>query len=220
MEAVTLFSVISTAFLLSFTHCAGMCGGFTVAYTFRLGKIKPLKALFYSLFYHSFRIFAYMILGCLFAYFGSKIVISPNFRAYMYFFIGIFLVIFALAIFFRGFLLEIIENKYISKLIMPLFSYFSKKNGLLSFATLGFLNGLLPCGVVYYFLLLSFSQNSMLHGVMIMGVFGLSTLPAMLLIGALANKINTNLKKIANIISAVIMCLYGLYMAFLGFSAI
>ena len=47
----------------------------------------------------------------------------------------------------------------------------------------GVLNGLLPCGLVYAYLALATSTESMISGFVLMALFGLGTLPIMVLTG-------------------------------------
>lgn len=48
---------------------------------------------------------------------------------------------------------------------------------------LGLLNGLLPCGLVYFFAITAASTGSPLWGALVMMIFGLSTLPALFSLG-------------------------------------
>lgn len=220
MDFLTLSNVVSVALISSFSHCLGMCGGFVIAYNSKIKNLRPAQAMIYGFVYHICRVLAYCVLGAAFAFFGSKVILSISQKGFVYFFVGIFLFIFGLAIWKRGFLLSVIENKKISNLIMPLFAIFSKKQGLFAFGILGFLNGLLPCGVVYYFLALSFSAANLKLGILIMLIFGICTLPAMLFLGYASNLINAKFSKFATLLSCIFMCGYGIYLSFLGFLAI
>ena len=49
----------------------------------------------------------------------------------------------------------------------------------MSFFWLGALNGILPCGIVYYFLLTALASGGALNGALVMGAFGLATIVVM-----------------------------------------
>ncbi len=73
MDSVNLLTIISIAFLGSFGHCIGMCGGIVIAYTStkvesRWSKAKQATS---HLLYSFGRILTYTILGALFGYLGS-----------------------------------------------------------------------------------------------------------------------------------------------------
>lgn len=221
MDIATLVSVISVAFLASISHCTFMCGGFVIAYSTKLANKNAYSATIFSFAYQISRIFGYIVLGLLFGFLGSAIIFSSTAKGYIFFLLGIFLVVLGIALIKRGKLLSFIENDtFAKKLIIPKFKELIKKDSLVSFMMLGFLNGFLPCGVVYYFLALSLSSRSALHGSIIMLIFGLSTLPVMLFFSGIAHSLSTKFKSMANLFSSVIISLYGIYLAYLGFMAI
>jgi len=57
------------------------------------------------------------------------------------------------------------------------------EQSLFSLFFLGMLNGLLPCGFVYFFAITAASTGNPVWGGVVMAVFGLSTLPAMFSLG-------------------------------------
>jgi sulfite exporter TauE/SafE len=82
-----------------------------------------------------------------------------------------------------------------SKWSLPFFQYnilyalIVKKMGALfksknssSFYLIGFLNGLLPCGMVYVALTSAIATQSVLQGGMIMAFFGIGTMPALIMV--------------------------------------
>jgi len=100
---------------------------------------------------------------------------------------------------------------------MPLFGKFKQKNSTASFFILGFLNGLLPCGVVYYFLAMSFGSGSLVNGAIIMAIFGLSTIPVMIGASWILSTLSAKFKNYINLVSFLIMLGYGIYLLYLGF---
>ena len=75
METISIITIISIAFLGSFGHCVGMCGGIVIAYSSTKIKnewTKKIQALTHLL-YSFGRISTYMILGALFGLVGGVV---------------------------------------------------------------------------------------------------------------------------------------------------
>ena len=166
------------ALLLGLTgslHCVGMCAPLMFAFT--QGENFIPKILFYQL----GRILMYMILGMGVGLVGQALFFS-DFQSYAGILLGITLIISGIF----SFNLDRITNKisvlkWISQKITPLIGnyLFDEKPYKLFFA--GLLNGLLPCGLVYFALLGAVAAGTMWEGVIFMGGFGLGTLPLLLI---------------------------------------
>ena len=219
MDIALLINIISVAFISSFSHCVGMCGGFALMLASQLASTRFKLA--YILLYHIARVGAYSVLGAAFGLFGEAVILSPSARGYALFGAGMFMVLFGVALAVRGKLLAFIENAALSRAVLALGARARAILGLrfkaLYIALLGFLNGLIPCGVVYYFLALSFASASASKSALIMAIFGLATLPAMAIFSGFASTINAKFKSIANLATSAFIALYGLYLAFKGF---
>ncbi|MCR8679056.1 MULTISPECIES: sulfite exporter TauE/SafE family protein [Campylobacter] len=217
MELTTILTTIALGIGFSLSHCIGMCGGFVAACNLKLSKTDRITHFILSLGYHLSRVLAYVILGILFGLFGSAVIFSGFSKGLFIFFAGVILIILSFAIFKRGRLLSCIENQKIISFIMSLLSKFRQKNSTISLLILGFLNGLLPCGVVYYFLAISFGSGSIIEGAAIMAIFGLSTIPVMMGFGGILSAIGAKFKNYINLVSFFIMLGYGMYLLYLGF---
>lgn len=222
MDTALLLNVIFVAIISSFSHCVGMCGGFALMLSSNLAKTRH-KALFIAL-YHTARIFAYCLLGLCFGLFGQAVILSPSAKGFVLFVAGLFMVLFGLGLLVRGKLLAFIENARVSRFILGIGSkaktLLNTRFQALYIVLLGFLNGLIPCGIVYYFLALSFSSGSAFESLLIMLIFGLCTLPALVLFSSFASALNAKFKSTASIAISVFIALYGLYLAFDGFMLI
>ena len=175
--------------LVSGWHCALMCGGIAAAIERPVASQVPLRPksqlIYDQLVMHLGRITTYVILGALAAWIGVVVwqqSMVPIQRA-----------LFALTsalLFFMGFRLislgkskTQIGGKWLSAHIA---NYWSKYLG--RFANRpsrwfsGMLWGLVPCGLVYSVLPLAFLSGDVFTGATIMLVFGLGTLPNLLLI--------------------------------------
>lgn len=182
MNGIEFTAIITFALLGSIGHCIGMCGGFIVTYT--TAKIKPEQQKFtqatYHLFYNFGRVVTYTLLGSLFGYFGSLWDISPLTRAIMFAIAGVMMILMGLS--FAG------KLKFLTSIEYPITrqSWFKKiftsqltSAKPSSFFTLGLLNGLFPCGLVYTMLVTATTTQSAMWGAVVMAIFGLFTIPAL-----------------------------------------
>lgn len=219
MQNINLYMIVSVAFLSSFSHCVGMCSGFLSLQTlFFKGKNK-IEILMLSTLYSLARIFAYVVLGALFGAFGAVISFSMQARGVIFFIVGLAIAFIGSALLFRGELLKFVENQKALNFVVRLAKTRIQKKNLTNFLLLGFLNGFLPCGVVYYFLALGILSANFIDSAFIMLVFGLCTLPAMLLASFVFGILNEKFKDIMFKISASIMIINGIYLSFLGYRA-
>ncbi|MDA3054505.1 MULTISPECIES: sulfite exporter TauE/SafE family protein [unclassified Campylobacter] len=215
---ISFFAIIPATLMLSLTHCIGMCGGFVIAYNAKLASLSRARAFFFSLVYQICRIFAYIMLGALGGAFGSVIVFSDKTAGFMQFCVGILLIIFGVALLKRGVLLKFIENQKIYNLFLAKPMKFALgREDILGFCLLGFLNGLLPCGLVYTYLAMAIMSHDAMQGALVMAVFGLSTLPALLAFGGVANFISAKFSRAMLYISSFIIIIFGIYWAYCGF---
>jgi len=182
MNGIEFTAIITFALLGSIGHCIGMCGGFIVTYT--TAKIKPEQNKFtqstYHLFYNLGRVATYTALGALFGYFGSLWDISPLARAIMFAIAGVMMILMGLS--FAG------KLKFLTSIEYPItrqpwfkkvFTSQLKSAKPSSFFTLGLLNGLFPCGLVYTMLVTATTTQSALWGAIVMAIFGIFTIPAL-----------------------------------------
>jgi uncharacterized protein len=182
MDNIELLTIISFALLGSVGHCIGMCGGFIVTYT--TAKIKPeytkLSQGTYHFLYNTGRISAYTLLGALFGYFGSLWDVTPLSRAILFAVAGLLMIVMGLSFAGKLKFLNSIEYSLANyKWFKNIFTSQISSSSAKSFFILGFLNGLLPCGLVYTMLVTATTTKSMLLGAFVMFVFGLFTIPVL-----------------------------------------
>ena len=79
-----------------------------------------------------------------------------------------------------------------------------------TFYTIGFLNGFLPCGLVYMAVFGAIASGTALEGSLYMGVFGLGTIPLMTTAIYLGNFINLNIRSKIRKAVPVFVILIGL----------
>lgn len=174
---------MSTAFLLlalgtgilGSLHCVGMCG--PIALALPLKDEKPALAI---LLYNIGRAITYAILGLLPGLLGLSLHLAGLSR-WISIGLGVLLLVFVVLGF--GTSLE----KWVSRFgfyrgfKQKLGALFSK-SGYKNLFSIGLLNGLLPCGLVYTALLLSVGAGSPFQAALFMFLFGLGTLPALFLL--------------------------------------
>jgi len=86
---------------------------------------------------------------------------------------------------------------------------------------IGLLNGLLPCGFVYFFAITAASTGSSLYGALVMLIFGLSTIPALFSLGFFVSIFKqTKLRNIFLNLASILVIIYGIYTMFNGYKFI
>lgn len=184
--------------LLSAVHCFGMCGGIVGALTMSLTpeiRSRNSQLFYYSLAYNLGRITSYIIAGLLIGWLGGTLIslIAPDQGLFFLRYIAAVIVI-LLGLYLGGWMprLAFIERlgAPVWKKLQPLGQRLLPVNSPLQAFLFGIVWGWLPCGLVYYALLLSLAEASAISGGMYMMMFGLGTLTPMLLATMLAGKLN------------------------------
>ncbi|CRF50351.1 hypothetical protein HHE06_01760 [Helicobacter heilmannii] len=189
MDLIYLFL---NASLMALSHCVGMCGGVVLAYC--QNKFAPQMPLKVQLAAHTLynlgRLSMYVLVGlCAFLGFHgllallSKSLNLPRMHLQGAVLVGVggLMLLFAL-----GFVLHFknpfsLSGGWFAKGFKSLFSTPS----LPSFYALGLLNGLLPCGMVYWFVLNALARPNLTSALEVMVVLGLATFTPLFVFGAL-----------------------------------
>ncbi|HUP12963.1 MAG TPA: sulfite exporter TauE/SafE family protein [Niastella sp.] len=196
-------------------HCMGMCGPLSLALP--LYHFSAIKKFISLLLYQAGRVITYSLVGLLFGVAGRRLYLA-GYQQTFSIATGILLLLMALLYFagqrsihfkaFNSFYLAI--QKLVGKLLRS-------PRGMISFLLLGMANGLLPCGMVYIALAATLSFNEVSESVSFMAMFGLGTLPAMMLVGYAGTMISfrqrMNLKKLVPVfisLVGVLLILRGL----------
>ncbi len=224
METVNILTIISIAFLGSFGHCIGMCGGIVLAYsTIKIDpKSSKISQGMAHLLYSFGRVFTYSILGAMFGSLGGVVTFSNNANGILLIVAGVAMVLAGLSLMGKIKFLTLIEHSFSSSsLYKDLFKKVLNSKSNTSFFVLGMLNGLLPCGFVYFFAITAASTASPLYGAMVMAIFGLSTIPAMFGLGFLATLTSaTNFRNMMVSLASIAVILYGVYTIYDGYDYI
>ncbi len=221
MEAIDIISVMTIAFLGSFGHCIGMCGGIVIAYTGTKvdkawGKTKQAVA---HLFYSFGRVLTYMVLGGIFGYLGGVATFNNTSNGILWIVAGIAMILAGLSLLGQTKFLILIEHSF-SKSIwyQQSFKALLRNQSLLSFFLLGMLNGLLPCGLVYFFAITAASTGSPVYGALVMFIFGMSTIPALFSLGFFIGVFKqASFRNIMMRLAAITVLFYGAFTIYNGY---
>ncbi|MDC6387506.1 sulfite exporter TauE/SafE family protein [Maribacter sp. PR1] len=171
-----LLSALILGFMGSL-HCVGMCG--PIAFMLPVDHSNNLKKAAQVSLYHLGRLLAYGIIGLVFGILGKGLYVF-GMQQKLSVAIGIFMIILVLipAKVLNRFHISRPVYKVFSKIKSRLGKEFKKKTSD-TFLTIGFLNGFLPCGLVYMALFGAIAMGNIVQGSAYMVLFGLGTVPLM-----------------------------------------
>lgn len=222
MESISILTIITIAFLGSFGHCIGMCGGIVVAYSSTKvnstwNKRKQASS---HILYSLGRITTYVILGAFFGLIGSVVTFNNTAGGILLIITGILMVLVGLSLSGKlKFLTSIEHSVSKSELYQKSFRKLLSSNSLFSFYFLGMLNGLLPCGFVYVFAITAASTANPMWGAFVMLIFGLSTIPAMFSLGFFVGIFKQlALRNLFITLASILVILFGLYTIYNGYN--
>ncbi len=211
-----IIEIIIIGFLIglgSNFHCIGMCG--PIALAVPVNRKNNLTILSGAFQYNIGRVITYSILGLIVGIIGLTIN-TLGILQWLSIISGIVLILFAwkkyfyklLPILNSNFSIQPFLNKGLGKVIR------SKNPFRLFF--LGFLNGLLPCGMVFIALTNAILTGDVIPSAIAMIAFGIGTLPAMIAIVFMANKITQQARQKMNKIVPYLLTVVGLLIILRG----
>ena len=171
-----LYSALIFGLLGSF-HCVGMCG--PIAFMLPVSRDNQLKKFLQILLYHSGRLLAYSIIGLAFGLVGKSLNLF-GFQQQLSVGMGILMILVVLLP-----LLKFKAPKFSNPWLRLVHKVQSSLGKALkrktpdTFFTIGFLNGLLPCGLVYLAVLGAVATTALWEASLYMFLFGLGTVPLM-----------------------------------------
>ncbi|WP_298534635.1 sulfite exporter TauE/SafE family protein [uncultured Algibacter sp.] len=205
--------MLVSAFLLGLLgsfHCVGMCG--PIAFMLPVDRTNHVKKVSQIAIYHIGRLLTYSLIGLVFGLIGRSLYLF-GFQQQLSIAIGIIMILMVL-------IPQKTFNKYnfskpiyggISKVKYWLGSAMKKKS-LDTFLTIGFLNGFLPCGLVYMAVFAAIAGGNALNGSLYMVVFGMGTIPLMTTAIYLSNFLKGNARqRIQQIIPVFVVIIGALF---------
>jgi len=195
--------------LLGSFHCIGMCGPLALSLPLNSNRL-PVKFLGTGI-YNAGRVFTYSLMGMLFGWLGQSFAL---FGIQQWLSIGLgsclLLYLFARTRFAHRMPTPRLLQIYFESIRKRLGKLYRQK-GLRSLFFIGLLNGLLPCGLVYFAMAGALATGSVQDSMVFMAGFGLGTLPVMWTIAFsgsfMAMAFRKNLRKAYPYVMAVLACL-------------
>jgi sulfite exporter TauE/SafE len=170
-----------------------MCG--PIAFLLPVDRNNNFKKLGQIFLYHFGRVLAYSILGLVFGLLGKSLNLF-GFQQQLSIIIGVLMLLVI-------FLPQKTFNKY--NFSKPIYKIISKVKSALgkelkkktpdTFLTIGFLNGFLPCGLVYMAVFGAIASGNALQGSLYMALFGIGTIPLMTSAIYLGNFLNGQVRQ-------------------------
>ena len=163
--------------LMGSLHCVGMCG--PIAFMLPVDRESNFKKFTQIFIYHFGRLLAYSIMGLLIGLLGKSLQVF-GLQQKLSIIIGVIMI-----------LVILIPHKTFNKynFSKPIYKVISKVKSQLgkelqkktpdTFLTIGFLNGFLPCGLVYMALFGAIAMANIWEGALYMLLFGIGTIPLM-----------------------------------------
>jgi uncharacterized protein len=219
MEAGYVFA-LSTGFLGGFGHCIGMCGPIVASYalaaqakgnTFHLRQIGP------HILYNAGRIITYSALGGFMGLAGSFVNIAGRIA-------GMQNIIAALS----GAIMIVMgmniagifgSSAWIERHNAPVLNAARSILSLpswLRFILLGLVLGFLPCGLSYTIFIAAAGTGSPLQGMTLAVLFGVGTLPALVLFGTIVSTLSVRLRGRIYRAGGVLVVIMGFYFLIRG----
>lgn len=163
--------------LISSLHCIAMCG--PIAMMLPVARNNPEKKALQIMTYHLGRLTSYSSLGLLFGLFGRGLYLA-GIQQWLSVIAGVVMIV----------VVVVPEKKYAKfNLSQPLYRIVAKGKAAMgnrlrnqsftSLFTIGLLNGILPCAMVYAALFGALAMQHVLVGAAYMALFGVGTIPLM-----------------------------------------
>jgi sulfite exporter TauE/SafE len=163
--------------LLGSLHCAGMCGPIVLALP---GNRVNYDFLWKRVLYNGGRIVTYAAIGLLFGLLGEGLALA-GFQQIISIATGVLLLLMLLFPYIQRSVNTTPSawGRWVARVKTMLGSRL-KSGSARSLFSIGLLNGLLPCGLVYLALAGALTSGSAVHGALYMLVFGIGTMPMLL----------------------------------------
>jgi len=186
-------------------HCVGMCGPIVLSLPCNNSN-QSLSALQYNL----GRILSYSFLGLIFGVFGKGLIIN-GIQQGVSVSAGVLLIISVFVPNLVGVKWMIFKPmQFFYTWVKNKFTYLFKSQSKYRLLGIGFVNGFLPCGLVYIALVGALLSNSVLDSVFAMLMFGIGTSPSLILLMYSSKMISKNLKQKITKFIPILITLLGL----------
>ena len=194
--------------LVGSLHCVGMCGPIALALPYsgdsRLGMAWSV------LNYNLGRVLTYTVLGLIVGLFGQGLVLA-GLQSYFSLALGIlFLLAAVFSINLEGKLLRLGWLKELNSWVKIKLAGVLGDGRPANLLYIGLLNGLLPCGLVYMAIAGAVTTPNLLSSSLFMALFGLGTLPLMLLTAVSGQFISLNWRRRLRRLTPVLLAAFAI----------
>lgn len=194
--------------IISSFHCIGMCG--PIALSLPVQHYNAGNKYLGIILYNIGRVVTYSLLGLIFGLFGRGIYLTGGLQLFSIL-SGIVILSYVLLYAFRYKINRLPNLNRANNLIINVIGKYIKGTSIYTMFFVGILNGLLPCGMVYFALIGAVATGSTTSGVAFMAAYGLGTLPMMFMVtfigGIIKFSLRSKMKKSMPYFMAVIAIL-------------
>ncbi len=208
-----LFSALVLGLMGSF-HCLGMCGPIVLALPLHGNSVG--QKIYGGVLYNLGRTVTYGAMGALFGLVGQGLQLV-GFQQVVSVIMGGAMIVSVMfpKIFRNQYSLEQSAFRWVGKLKKTIVEMFSIRS-FQSLFFIGLLNGLLPCGLVYIAIAGAIATGSVAMGAGYMVVFGLGTIPLLLLLGVAGNVLGNNIRRRINSLIPILVVVVGIFFVLRG----
>lgn len=185
--------MISALILAGFTigivgsfHCVGMCG--PIALSLPVYDVSSWKKVTFISLYNLGRILAYSLLGALFGLVGMQFFIGGC-QQILSISLGVLILFFLIFSRFSSSNIPFV-NSFTNFIKKHLGNLLRNDKKFYNYILIGFLNGFLPCGLVYVAVAGAVATGSVLNSALFMAAFGFGTFPIMFTVTVLGKYIS------------------------------
>ncbi|MCU7843074.1 MAG: sulfite exporter TauE/SafE family protein [Candidatus Thiodiazotropha sp. (ex Monitilora ramsayi)] len=206
---ITLSIAFMTGIFGSF-HCVGMCSGINGGYFIHAARGRVLRSL---LSYHGMRLMTYTLLGVTGALVGQVLIqsgIVGKAQGLLMMLAGVLIVVLGLNL--TGVFNRI---KSVCKPTVPVTSL-KRESRLFPTLTAGFVNGLVPCSLVYSVAVKAAATADLIDAGLLMLSFGAGTLPSMMAITLMGMSVGRYFQGGLEVIAGLFVILLGLWTLYEG----
>ncbi len=207
-----------TAFMIGLMgslHCVGMCGPIAMALPYQ--KQSKFALLASTSAYNIGRVITYSLLGLIIGLLGKGVFIAGLQQALS---IGAGIVLLIIAIFAIEVESKLLSLKFVHRIygkLQKLLRRYLAKSGYQALFVTGLLNGLLPCGLVYFALIGALtSGTSIMDSVLFMALFGFGTFPFMMAAALAGNFISIKLRNRIKKLYPILLVLFAVLLIVRG----
>jgi uncharacterized protein len=223
-QRVDFYLLLITGLTISLGHCIGMCGPLVTAFALGQRKVTDSRwrLTINFLTYHIGRLMSYTLIGALMGLIGSTVFLADEgvkIQGTLSILIGFLILLMTVGIAGWSPVSRFVEQS-------PLKSFVSRRlAGLLSASSvprrfgLGVANGFLPCGPVFSVAMIAAAAGSFWRGGLAMLVFGIGTVPVLVVLGLGVERLSAKARVIFTRIGALFMLFIAVQLLLRGLSA-